>query len=594
MPRLEAKRVKGHTYYYLRHDKWVDGHARRDWEIYLGKGSDVGRLLQAQACKSGHEDRSKLQARVVEFGAVAALWDLAERLGVRQIIDQEAPTVRGGVSVGQYMVLATINRSVDACSKRKMADWYGQTALARWIPARQVQLSSQRFWDAMSTLDEKALREIELEIDRRLIQQFGVGTECLAYDATNFFTYIDTDTPSDLARRGHNKERRIDLRQISLALLVSREFHIPLFHEAYPGNRPDAPEFSRVVEELVARQKLLGADCEGITVVFDKGNNSEKNLQKLGSFHFVGSLVPTQHEDLLGIELKEFQPLPGGGLEGLRAYRTQKKVFGRPVTIVMTYNPELFAKQWRGLQWHMAKCEQGLRDLEGKLTRWREGQGRGKRPTRAGTLRQMVKILHARHMKQIFRVEVQKTPEGPRLVWSRDEAELTRLKEHLFGRTIIFTDQKDWTNEQIVLAYRGQYQIEQAFHWMKAPEIARWWPMHHWTDQKIRVHAFYCVLALTLLSLLRREVVRRGYDWGIEKILEVLGSVREVHLVGATRADPRVLPTVTSRKARALLEQLDLAKYRASRVMGENAKSTPVFPRHSEEKASVNGCGKSR
>jgi transposase len=371
-----------------------------------------------------------------------------------------------------------------------------------------------------------------------------------------------------------------------LALLVSREFHIPLFHEAYPGNRPDAPEFSRVVDELAARQKLLEMDCEQITVVFDKGNNSQENLQKLGSFHFVGSLVPTQHEDLLGIELKEFQPLQGSGLEGLTAYRTEKKVLGRALRIVMTHNPELFAKQWRGLQWHMAKCEQRLKDLEGKLTRWREGQGRGKRPNQAGTLRQIAKMLHPRHMKQIFRVQAQKTPEGLRLEWSRDESELTRLKEHLFGRTIIFTDQKEWTNEQIVLGYRGQYQIEQAFHWMKAPEIARWWPMHHWTDGKIRVHAFYCVLALTLLSLLRRELVRRGYDWGVERILQVLGKIREVRLNGATylsQLDP---------DAKKVYEQLKLNRYRES--CGLQNRTSADKHRLARLQSKLSGCGKSR
>lgn len=200
MAYLLTKQVSDHTYYYLRHNSWVNGQSRRAWEVYLGKLSDLAKLL----IPVGRDGVGVGEARGLEFGGVAALWDVAQRLQLREVIDAQAGPIRGGLSVGQYMVLAAINRCVDPCSKRAMAEWYQQTALRRWIPARASQLSSQRFWDAMNTLEEKTLREIELKIDRRLIDQFGVGTECLAYDGTNFFTYIDTDTPSELARRGHN------------------------------------------------------------------------------------------------------------------------------------------------------------------------------------------------------------------------------------------------------------------------------------------------------------------------------------------------------------------------------------------------------
>jgi hypothetical protein len=44
---------------------------------------------------------------------------------------------------------------------------------------------------------------------------------------------------------------------------------------------------------------------------------------------------------------------------------------------------------------------------------------------------------------------------------------------------------------------------------MKNPHFLGWSSLFHWTDSKIQVHAFYCVLAL-LTSLLQRELVRKG------------------------------------------------------------------------------------
>ena len=41
MERLEAKQVKGHTYYYYSHWEWVDNRCRRVWQKYLGKLEDI-------------------------------------------------------------------------------------------------------------------------------------------------------------------------------------------------------------------------------------------------------------------------------------------------------------------------------------------------------------------------------------------------------------------------------------------------------------------------------------------------------------------------------------------------------------------------
>ncbi|MDQ7792558.1 MAG: hypothetical protein RDV00_10630 [Clostridia bacterium] len=73
------------------------------------------------------------------------------------------------------------------------------------------------------------------------------------------------------------------------------------------------------------------------------------------------------------------------------------------------------------------------------------------------------------------------------------------------GKHILFTDRNDWSTEEIVTAYRGQSHIEEAFKRMKDPHFLSWRPQYHWTDQKIMVHAFYCVLAITITALARRK-----------------------------------------------------------------------------------------
>ena len=92
---------------------------------------------------------------------------------------------------------------------------------------------------------------------------------------------------------------------MSLGLLVSTDFHVPLLHWVYAGNVADSVQFRSVTQELVAHYQELAQTCQHITLIFDKGNNSEKAFDTLAlvpsPFHFVGSLVPSQHKDLLAV-----------------------------------------------------------------------------------------------------------------------------------------------------------------------------------------------------------------------------------------------------------------------------------------------------
>jgi transposase len=70
--------------------------------------------------------------------------------------------------------------------------------------------------------------------------------------------------------------------------------------------------------------------------------------------------------------------------------------------------------------------------------------------------------------------------------------------------------------------------VERAFRDQKDPAVVQFSPMYHWTDSKIRVHAFTCVLALTLVGLVHRRVVQAGLDISRSRLLEELKSIREV------------------------------------------------------------------
>ncbi len=565
MASLTAKVIHGKTYYYARECQRINGKPKIVRTVYLGSADD---LIAAATRQRQDQAPTPQSVDIAAFADVAALYDVARRIGLVELIDRHIPKRNQGLSVGQYLLLAAINRAVHPTSKLRFADWYRQTSLPRLIPATADQLSSQSFWNHLEGIHERHIEAIEREFSQRLVEQFQLSLRMLTYDGTNFFTFIDTRGSATLPQRGHNKQKRNDLRQVSLGMLVSTDFHIPLFHKVYAGNVPDSTIFQTVTEELRLRFQELARGCEHITVVFDKGNNSEEAFETLDStsFHFIGSLVPSHHADLLEVSARQYQPLQGERLQDVRAYRTTKKIYGQQRTIVVTHNDNLLHGQLQGLTVALDKARGKLRDLQTKLRRRREGRTRGgKAPTVASIRKQAQDALLGQHVKAVLQVEVT-DGKVPTLSFTTDQAALSRLIDKQLGKTILFTDNDDWTNQDIVLGYRSQHHVEDAFRQMKHPHYLGWQPMYHWTDTKIRVHAFTCVLALTLSSLLQRTLHHNGIDMSLPRIFELLGGIRETLILYPKKrgqrqpSTARSLSTLSPEQSQ-LLDSLNLRSY---------------------------------
>jgi len=451
VPSLTKKLIRGRAYYYLRECQRVDGKPKIIWTHYLGSAE---RLLERLSRPKPEE------VSLVEFGASAAAYDVASSLGVVDIIDRHVPK-RGsqGPTVGQYLLLAALNRCVEPRSKIRLGDWHRRSVLRRLLPMTPAQLASQRFWDNMDRVGPEQIVAIERDLSAAAVSQFGLDLRCLLFDATNFFTFVDSfNTRSTLPQRGHSKEGRANLRILGLALLVTSDGDVPLFHHTYAGNQPDAVTFRSVTDELARRCRDLADGACDITLVFDKGNNAEDNLETVdkGPFHFVGSLVPTQHEDLLAVPRAQMRRLDRAALPAVWAWRTRKRVFGVERTVLCTFNRPLFQAQTKTLRREIRKRRRRLEDRQRALQRYR-AKPRGKAPTVAGTKKRIEAILAGRHMKQLFSAEVCSGPDKlPVLSWRFDEGAWKQLQRTLLGKTILFTDRDDWTDEQIVLAYRAQ------------------------------------------------------------------------------------------------------------------------------------------
>jgi transposase len=532
MERLEPKNIHGHVYYYYSSWAWVDGKCRRTWQKYLGKLEDIVKAVEG-------DDTPPLYAEVFSWGLPMALWKECQRANVTQEINALCPKRNQGLTTGDYLTIAALNRAIAPRSKRSLWDWFSNTALLRALPhVSRQSLSSQRFWDHMERIDEETAVAIWKKILSGVVTREAIDLSSISYDGTNYYTFIDTfTTRCTIAQRGKNKQGRCNLRQVNYALFCSADGHLPLYYDVYEGNRNDAKEFPLILDKFQGfLVDLFGGTSsrENITLIFDKGNNSAKNFELIDSLklHFVGSVKLDEHKDLAHISNKDsrFVPCVSASLASTKSFRVTQMVYGRKRTVVVTFNEKLFQTQWLTVNNDLNKAIGMLDGLRRKLQDRIEGNVTlGKCPTLASVEKQVKDILHRQYLSRIITVTVAAAPDGiPRLEYTLDASSFQDIADTYLGKTLLITSREQWDDQKIITSYRSQFIIEEVFRETKDRLIGNWWPLHHWTDSKIKVHALYCTIALLLRALAYRKMRRAGLTLSMKRFLAELGRIREV------------------------------------------------------------------
>ncbi len=523
MASLQKVKVGRQSYYRIVESRRVNGKPRPVPILHLGTADQLLQRLLA------HRE-PQLTVRSYQHGDVAALKAMADRLGLVALMDRHLPLSRRPLSIGTTLLLAAINRAVWPCSKRGWAAWAQRTSLPHLFTLRPAALTSQYFWDQMDAVSESALEAIEADLTRKVIQEFHLTLDTLFYDTTNFFTYIASGNErSALAQRGHSKQKRTDLRQFSLALLVARDGQIPLYAQVYEGNVVDAQQFPDSLTAIRQRVERIVGHIEDLTLVYDKGNNSKTNqaLVDAGPGHYVASLVPKHFPDLMAIPTRVYTPLGPGPFAGRPVYRCQRTLWGAERTLVLFISTQLRIGQMRSLQQQLTKRLEALQQWQQTLAK--PGSG----PRTATGARQRVAALGAgQYLNQVLKITYHARRKGARrLSWEIDYEAMAFLETEVFGKRLLMTDQHAWSTEEIMAAYHGQSQAEAAFRQLKDVDHLTVRPQYHWTDQKVRVHTFVCLLAFLLCRLIERESRAAGYSGNLSHLLDLLGTIRLAMIV---------------------------------------------------------------
>lgn len=527
MAHLHKKMKKGRPYYYIREIARVNGKPTVVSQVYLGSPE---RMLELASGAGGEDKVTKLKSE--EFGALWLANHIDQKIDLVGLIDEVVPKAKDkgetGPSVGEYFLYAVFNRMIDACSKRALPDWYRDTAIQQIRPIAVDELNSQRYWDKWERLDEQAVTEVARRFFLKLAELEPPSSDCFLFDTTNYFTFMASDTESELCKRGNNKEGRHWLRQVGLALLVSRDNQLPFFYREYEGNCHDSKLFLSIVDTVVASMQNLALKPGDLTIVFDKGMNSDDNITAIDNsegINFITCYSPYFAPELIHVKLDKFavadttknQELIQSGKadDALLAWRTTGQYWGKERTVVVTYNPKTARKQRYVFEDKLLKLESALFTMRDKV---RKGERHWK--AKKSIEERYQTLCEGLHLpKDLYNLDIEM--ERGHLVM-RFRKYYYRIGKHCdkFGKNILITDNSDWGTGQIVQASLDRYMVEKSFRNSKDDDLVGVMPLRHWTDSKIRCHILTCIIALSYLRLIELSMEKVGAPMSASVVME--------------------------------------------------------------------------
>jgi transposase len=558
MASLIAKKKASKLYYYLVESGRVEGKPRIIHQTYLGSAEKVAALVQ---------DRSApfpLSATFRDLGLPGALWLAAQQTGVVDLLRSNWPAPRSGPSTAHYLLLVAIHRICNPGPKTEVADWYEGTILRSLWHFPGDRFTSQAFWDCFdqirleptdsTSLDTDDLDRAQLKLLALWKDKQMVSRRLLSYDSTNFYTFVaSTNRRNTLAQRGHNKQGRHNLRQVGLSYVLDGVYGLSLCHHVYPGNLPDTDEFAISMPRLLRFLDRNQIPRDSVTLVFDKGSAALYNTLVLDQSE-VGwiSALPWNQAP------PEFRTMPLEQLKslsseqpGVQAASAKLLVHGKERLCVLKDSAPFMSEQIHSLSTSLAKTTQALRRLSvelaqpdcilkevhirTKIARW---------------------LSSAQFLEELVRYELNHDGGRWRVQFDVDSSAFNRLLTQRLGRTILMTNRLDWTEEQVIEGYSGQQQVEKVFRGLKDGDWLGWGPMYHWTDSKIRVHAFYCMLGISLLSYLHAQARRVCPQITVEQMKAELEGIYEFALLYPPQGEKGPYRTATVHSKQTLTQKI--------------------------------------
>ena len=218
----------------------------------------------------------------------------------------------------------------------------------------------------------------------------------------------------------------------------------------------------------------------------------------------------------------------------LVAYRTTGEFWGKKRAVVVTHNPPTAWKQQFVFDQKLDQLRTALIEMRAKVRdeapQWKDQESFRERYHR------LCEHLHVD--SGYFQISFEKAENRLTMSFSKNQYKVDR-KQKTLGRSIIITDNTDWTTQDIVQAHLDRWEIESGFRQSKDDDLVGVRPIRHWTDSKIRCHLLTCVVALTYLRRLELRLEEKGIHRTADSVMEEMKHLHSVLMLESGFRNPQ-------------------------------------------------------
>ena len=407
--------------------------------------------------------------RSLPHGHVAAVWAMARKLGLAELLGPSCPERNLALS----LIIARVCRPG---SKLATTRWWSRTSMGTDFGVAGA--TTDQVYAAMDWLGARQ-EAIEAALASRHLSRGGM----VLYDVSS--SYLEGSC-CPLAKRGYSRDHRAGKAQIVYGLTTDPT-GVPVAVEVFAGNTADPATLPAAVQKIRNRFGL-----DQVVMVGDRGMITKARIEALRLVGGVGWITSLRAPAIRVLaEEGVIQPslFDQANLAEITHpdYPTER--------LVACFNPLLATERAR-------KREELLAATEAELDKVVAATARASRPLQGKELIgvRVGKVLGRFKVAKHFSLQITDRS----LAYSRNQQGIA-AEAALDGIYVIRTSVQStqMSPSEVVAAYKNLCLVEQDFRSLKTIDLDLR-PVHHWREDRVRCHVLVCMLACYLTWHLRR------------------------------------------------------------------------------------------
>lgn len=414
--------------------------------------------------------------RALPHGHVAALSVQAHLLGLPELL---GPACKER-DIAYGLILA---RALRPASKRATASWWADTTLVEDLGLEGV--GTDEAYAAMDWLLSHQ-EAIELKLAQRHLEEAANPSRRAYFDLSSSWM---EGSSCPLVAFGHSRDAKRGKPQIEYGLLTDPK-GCPVAIRVFAGNTADPGAFSEIV--TVVRERF---GLTQLVMVGDRGMITSARIDQLRGLPGMGWLTALRAPSIKKLA-EDDGPLQMGLFDEVNFGEITHPDYPGE-RLICCRNPALAEERSR-------KREELLASTEAELSTVAQACRRERRPLRGADVIALRagRVLYRHKMAKHFHLAIGEDSFG----FSRNQdsiASEAALDGVYVIRTTIGEDDLDTTG--VISAYKDLSAVERDFRSMKAIDVDIR-PVYHHLQDRVRAHAFVCMLATYLTFHLRERL----------------------------------------------------------------------------------------